>query len=308
MSVVRRGTIAADNFVTLSNAFVRDVRLSLKARALGAWLMSHRDGWNLSVDTIAKTIGEKDGVTAVKTGLIELEKAGYLKREQSRDGSHFGAVDYVISDVPAGEIVSGFPADGEPREREIGPHKKTIPQEDHSEEPSAAADAPSKPVAYSEAFEAAWKEYGRKGAKRAAWAEWQRAIKRAPVEVIAAGIAPYLANKPDPKFRKDFERWLKGDVWESADAQTAGQPAPDAMTFEEADAWLHARWTEGAAETVAARCRRPFRAQPAPAALIGQDRQDYDLRVRREWIKQNRHGLRSVLMGRAFQNGTEVQS
>ena len=310
MSVVRRGTIAADNFVTLSNAFVRDGRLSLKARALGAWLMSHRDGWSLSIDTIAKTIGELDGETAVRSGLLELEEAGYLVRERTRgESGRLGPMEYIISDIPAGQTTSGKPTGGEPHAGVTAPHKKTIPQEDHLEEPSAAdATGKPKPVPYSEAFEAAWKQYGRKGAKRAAWAEWQRAIKRAPIETITAGIAPYLANKPDAQYRKDFERWLKGDVWESADAQPAGQPAPDAMTFQEADAWLHARWSEGDAEAVATRTGHAFRAEPAPARLSDQDRETWDLNVRREWIKRNRQGLRAVLMGRPFQNGTEVQS
>jgi hypothetical protein len=65
-------------------------------------------------------------------------------------------------------------------------------------------------------FEAFWTAYGRKGAKRTAAAEWARATKRAPVPVIMAAVAPYVASTPNPKFRKDAERWLKGDCWESA--------------------------------------------------------------------------------------------
>jgi hypothetical protein len=77
-------------------------------------------------------------------------------------------------------------------------------------------DPEPKPSAYPEAFEQAWQTYGRKGAKKTAYGEWQRAIKRAPLRVIVEAIPPYVAATPDTKFRKDFERWLKGDCWESA--------------------------------------------------------------------------------------------
>lgn len=324
MSTVRRGTIAADNFVTVSNAFVRDGRLSLKARMLGVWLMSHRDGWHVSVETIAKTIGELDGETAVKSGLLELEEAGYLKRSRVRSESgQLGAMEYVVSDVPAGQPTSGLSTGGEHHEWAIDPHKKNIPQEEHQEEPSSAdADgalfeepkhtepaSPPKPVVYSEGFEQAWVAYGRKGAKRAAWAEWQRAIQRADVEVIAAGIAPYLANKPDPKFRKDFERWLKGDVWESADAQPAdAAPPAGTMSIEDADSWLFDRYQAGDAEAVAKRTGCRYSAPHPQSIPKAVDPEEYLMRDRQAWIKTNRPGLTRVLMGKPFSPGMKVQS
>lgn len=78
-----------------------------------------------------------------------------------------------------------------------------------------AVEPAPKTSAYSEAFERAWVAYERKGNKKPAYAQWQRAIKRAPVAVIVAAIAPYVASR-EPQYRKDFERWLKDDCWESA--------------------------------------------------------------------------------------------
>lgn len=93
---------------------------------------------------------------------------------------------------------------------------------------------------YPEAFEHAWKAYGRKGAKKTAYAEWQRALKRASVDTITAAIGPYVRSTPDMKFRKDFERWLKGDCWESAIVEHAvnahrpyANPNPNAYYDEE---------------------------------------------------------------------------
>lgn len=312
MSTVRRGEVAADNFVTVSNAFVRDGRLSLKARMLGVWLMSHRNGWSVSVETIAKTIGEKDGVTAIKSGLIELEQAGYLVREQSRDGSRFGGADYVISDVPAGETVGGKPASGEPRQREIDPYKKTIPQEDHLEETPAADAAsedgalfdepehvtPSKPspVAYSSDFEQAWVAYGRKGAKRKAWAEWQRAIKRAPVAVIAAGIEPYQATVSERKFIKDFERYLSGDVWEAHQPGPAVD-APTGLTAEQANEWLYGRWRAADAVGASARTGIPYHAPHPRETPKTQTFEEFQRAHAQSWIKNNSQRLRLALMG-----------
>lgn len=85
----------------------------------------------------------------------------------------------------------------------------------NSAENGDAAASERKPESYSEAFEAAWIAYGRRGAKRAAWAEWRRAIKRASPETITGAIPGYLAANRDPRYRLHFERYLKGDVWES---------------------------------------------------------------------------------------------
>lgn len=146
MSVIRRGPLAADNFTIVSNKIIRDARLSLKARGLGIWLLSHTEGWRLSIRSIATQVGT--GAEAVQSGLKELEDAGYLMREQ-QTGEHgkFTGVEYRISDVPAGETASGFsvhgsPGDGEPGARETGTHKKTTSKKIKKEEdqtPAAAA-------------------------------------------------------------------------------------------------------------------------------------------------------------------------
>lgn len=114
---------------------------------------------------------------------------------------------------------NGFP----PRARHTEPEPHTEPKtKTNSSAPAGAASEPGvvvsmpRPTGYPAAFENAWQAYGRKGAKKTAYAEWQRAAKRATVQAISAAIRPYVASTPDPKFRKDFERWLKGDCWESA--------------------------------------------------------------------------------------------
>lgn len=74
------------------------------------------------------------------------------------------------------------------------------------------------PESYPDDFEAAWLAYERKGSKRKSFAEWRRAIKRADPTVIVDAIPRYFASVSQPRYRKDFERYLAGDLWESAAA------------------------------------------------------------------------------------------
>lgn len=140
MSTIRRGPLAADNFTIVSNAIIRDARLSLKARGLGIWLLSHTDGWRLSIRSISTQVGT--GVEAVQSALQELEREGYLIREQ-QTGEHgkFAGVEYRISDVSAGEPVSGKPVHGSSGGGETSTHKKTNSKKTDLEEDNPAASA-----------------------------------------------------------------------------------------------------------------------------------------------------------------------
>lgn len=92
--------------------------------------------------------------------------------------------------------------------------------------PAGAGAAAPKPEDYSPEFEAAWAAYFRRGAKRKAWAEWKRAIKRADPATIVEAIPRYLAANRDPRYRLHFERYLSGDVWESVPGGPGGEVLP----------------------------------------------------------------------------------
>jgi hypothetical protein len=69
-----------------SNKVSQDKRLSFKARGLFDYMWSMPDNWQFTNESLAKD-SDKDGRDAVRSGLKELEKFGYLSRRQIRLGN-----------------------------------------------------------------------------------------------------------------------------------------------------------------------------------------------------------------------------
>ncbi|MDE7019518.1 MAG: helix-turn-helix domain-containing protein, partial [Lachnospiraceae bacterium] len=87
------------NYTTLSNYHFKDRRLSWKAKGLLSTMLSLPDDWNYSIEGLACL--SNDGIKATNSGLIELEKYGYLTRNQKRNqNGHFGVTEYVIYEQP----------------------------------------------------------------------------------------------------------------------------------------------------------------------------------------------------------------
>jgi len=67
---------------------------------------------------------------------------------------------------------------------------------------------------YSPDFESAWELYQRKGAKKEAYKSWQ-SLTDNERQLAVKSIPAYLQSKPDVKYRKDFERYLKSGAYEA---------------------------------------------------------------------------------------------
>jgi hypothetical protein len=67
---------------------LRDSRLSLKAIGLLAQVLSHQEGWSMSIRTLAKLNGT--GLGTIKSAAEELEKAGYLIRAEVQSRAEDG--------------------------------------------------------------------------------------------------------------------------------------------------------------------------------------------------------------------------
>ncbi|MGW0095556.1 hypothetical protein ACWDWS_42340 [Streptomyces sp. NPDC003328] len=97
---VRRGVMAADQFTQIANGLFRDSRLSYKAKGIFGYVSTHRDGWQVTLAHLV-AVGP-DGREAIRAGLKELERYGYLVRERLRRANGtLGEVAYSITDRPA---------------------------------------------------------------------------------------------------------------------------------------------------------------------------------------------------------------
>ena len=92
--------VHSKNYTVIANAAIRDSRLSFKARGLHHLLLSYPDGWKVNIEHLTAQ-SEMDGETAVKTGLQELERLGYLTREQVREKGKIVGYESTIREVPS---------------------------------------------------------------------------------------------------------------------------------------------------------------------------------------------------------------
>jgi hypothetical protein len=93
------------NFKTINLAATEDPRLSWRAKGIHTYLVSRPDGWTFRVQDLVKR--SKDGRDAVYAALRELEKYGYLRREQPRgDRNRLAAVEWYIREVSSASWVS----------------------------------------------------------------------------------------------------------------------------------------------------------------------------------------------------------
>lgn len=87
-----------NKFTVISNNEVQDKRLSWKARGIFSYLWSMPDNWDFYETEVTKHA--PDGRNSLRTGLKELEKYGYLRRERVRVNGHLGGTAWFLTDSP----------------------------------------------------------------------------------------------------------------------------------------------------------------------------------------------------------------
>ena len=100
------------NYVVMAKFHLRDKRLSLKAKGMMSFLLALPDDWEYTIEGLVTQL--KDGTTAVRAALKELEACGYMKigRERDKAGRLRGAV-YTIYEKPAEETAETPAAQGD---------------------------------------------------------------------------------------------------------------------------------------------------------------------------------------------------
>lgn len=97
------------DFTIIRNRMLQDENLSLKAKGLLAMMLSFPPNWVYHAKHLQQL--STDGRDSLRTGLQELEAAGYISRTQTRDeAGRLSSTAYWVTDSPS--TVDGFPGDG----------------------------------------------------------------------------------------------------------------------------------------------------------------------------------------------------
>ena len=97
MAVFR--TEKTEDFTIMSNYHFKDRRLSLKAKGLLSMMLSFSDDWQYSLMGLAAT--SKEGLTAIRAAVQELEDNGYLVRRRLRtERGRMANIEYDIYEIP----------------------------------------------------------------------------------------------------------------------------------------------------------------------------------------------------------------
>ena len=86
------------NYTVINNTSIHDDRLSWKAKAIHVFMLSKPDDWTFYNEEVAKWA--KDGIDSFNSGLKELKKYGYVRKERRKgEGGKFDWVT-VVYEVP----------------------------------------------------------------------------------------------------------------------------------------------------------------------------------------------------------------
>lgn len=87
------------DYTVMSNHHLKDRALTLKSKGLLSMMLSLPDDWNYTTRGLAAIC--REGVDSIGTALKELERAGYIVRNQLRDGKgKIVDVEYIIYETP----------------------------------------------------------------------------------------------------------------------------------------------------------------------------------------------------------------
>lgn len=87
------------NFVTVHKDFIHDSNITFKAKGILLYLLSRPDDWQIYESEIIKHT--KDGKDSLKTGIKELEVAGYIERKRIRnDQGQLKEYEYTVYEQP----------------------------------------------------------------------------------------------------------------------------------------------------------------------------------------------------------------
>ena len=87
------------DYTIMSNYHLRDTKLSLKAKGMLSLMLSLPDDWDYTLAGLEYIC--KDGITSIRTTIVELEEHSYISRQRLRnEKGQLGDVEYIIHEKP----------------------------------------------------------------------------------------------------------------------------------------------------------------------------------------------------------------
>jgi hypothetical protein len=160
--------------------------------------MTHVPGWNMSINSLADR--NSVGRDQIRTAITELEKFGYLTREQSREEGKFSETIWRTSD-PIEKPLSENSTTVNPTTKNTIPKKNNLKNNERI---------------YSDSqFNSFWNHYPKKVDKGAALRAFRRAIKDLDPAVVIEGAKRYAEdpNLPEKQYIKNPATWLNAEAW-----------------------------------------------------------------------------------------------
>ena len=97
-------------YTVMSNHHLRNKELTLKAKGLLSQMLSLPENWDYTLAGLSHI--NKESIDAIRTAVLELEKAGYIERVQGRDEKgKMTAITYTIYEQPISPVLENPTSD-----------------------------------------------------------------------------------------------------------------------------------------------------------------------------------------------------
>jgi hypothetical protein len=203
------------NFTQIPNGWVRDPNLTMKAKGLLTYLLSHEAGFTLTLDRISRDT--KDERTAIRSAVGELVKNNYVvtKQGRQRDG-RLGPMTWVIQNplTASQNPTADNPTAGNPTAGNVPTIEEHL-KEDYKEEEQVKE-------TIDQHFETFYRIYPLRMKRERALKAFRTALASATVAEVLEGATRFAndPNLPAKGFIPYPATWLNAGSWED-------EPLPD---------------------------------------------------------------------------------
>jgi predicted transcriptional regulator len=199
-------------FAQVPNSAIRDPQISPNAFRLLAYLMSHKEGYELTYGQIERqtTLGRY----AINEAIRVLTDKGWLRTERTKkDNGQFGPTSFHILDPEAVDSVADDSSVGHSTMEQPTDIKKTNNLEKTKDKEK-----------HLEGFDTFWNLYPKKIAKADALKAWKKATTKKTADELIVLTKAYSESKlPDMTYIPYPASWLNKELYEAVEND---KPAP----------------------------------------------------------------------------------